>query len=154
MKNKETRAASSVRSGLKGKQSIMDEDLIKSKITKKNKSSEKIKNKSKGPTKTQIERMKVYLNKFRNFILIQKGFQIVLLQLILGNQLLKIMDTEILNLFMEVFSMEIICYLIISIQLTVRIHQHISKFIHLRCLSHCKEELLGSLSRLEKSLMK
>ena len=132
----------------------MDEDLIKSKITKKNKSSEKIKNKSKGPTKTQIERMKVYLNKFRNFILIQKGFQIVLLQLILGNQLLKIMDTEILNLFMEVFSMEIICYLIISIQLTVRIHQHISKFIHLRCLSHCKEELLGSLSRLEKSLMK
>lgn len=61
MKNKETRAASSVKSGIKSKQSNLDADLIKKKITQKSKSADKRKNHSKGPTKTQIERMKVLL---------------------------------------------------------------------------------------------
>jgi hypothetical protein len=61
MKNKETRAASSVRSGQKSKQTALDADAIKKKITQKNKSAIRRKSHSKGPTKTQVDRLKVKL---------------------------------------------------------------------------------------------
>lgn len=61
MKNKESRAASSVKSGQKSKKAAIDAEAIKKKITQKNKSATRRRSQSKGPTKTQIDRLKVNL---------------------------------------------------------------------------------------------
>lgn len=115
MKNKESRPASSVKSGQKSKPSIMDADQIKQKITQKNKSANRQRSKSNGPTKTQIDRMKVFFLFIRNSIILLNGFPIVPSLHISVNLLLRIMDMETLSQFMEGFFMGIICFLIISI---------------------------------------
>ena len=59
MKNKQSRAGSSVKSGQQNKALLLNADLIKKKITQNSKSALKRQTEEKGPTKTQIERMKV-----------------------------------------------------------------------------------------------
>ena len=116
MKNKETKIQKNTKKNKSVKntsknnlgETNVDYDEVKRKLNQGNMlvAEPLVKEKTKGPTKSQINRLKKFYNT-------KDGYQIVHLQHILESQHLKIMDTEIQILYMVDYFMEIICYLII-----------------------------------------